>query len=80
MRKAKPMSEEQRQELLRQIMAQQAMADGANAELVSDSGEISAPAPGFDENDQSTWGNPGRNAPCPCGSGKKFKHCHGKIS
>lgn len=21
----------------------------------------------------------GRNAPCPCGSGKKFKHCHGKI-
>ena len=20
-----------------------------------------------------------RNAPCPCGSGKKFKHCHGKI-
>ncbi|MEL6700275.1 MAG: SEC-C metal-binding domain-containing protein, partial [Pseudomonadota bacterium] len=23
-------------------------------------------------------GNPGRNDPCPCGSGKKFKHCHGK--
>lgn len=22
----------------------------------------------------------GRNAPCPCGSGKKFKHCHGKLS
>jgi preprotein translocase subunit SecA len=22
----------------------------------------------------------GRNDPCPCGSGKKFKHCHGKIS
>ncbi len=22
--------------------------------------------------------NPGRNEPCPCGSGKKFKHCHGK--
>jgi len=20
----------------------------------------------------------GRNAPCPCGSGKKYKHCHGK--
>jgi preprotein translocase subunit SecA len=20
-----------------------------------------------------------RNAPCPCGSGKKFKHCHGQI-
>jgi preprotein translocase subunit SecA len=22
----------------------------------------------------------GRNDPCPCGSGKKFKHCHGKLS
>jgi len=21
----------------------------------------------------------GRNDPCPCGSGKKFKHCHGKL-
>ncbi|MBK8703732.1 MAG: SEC-C domain-containing protein [Saprospiraceae bacterium] len=20
----------------------------------------------------------GRNDPCPCGSGKKFKHCHGR--
>lgn len=33
----------------------------------------------FNENDPSTWGKIGRNAPCPCGSGKKFKHCHGKI-
>jgi preprotein translocase subunit SecA len=21
----------------------------------------------------------GRNQPCPCGSGKKYKHCHGKL-
>jgi preprotein translocase subunit SecA len=34
---------------------------------------------GFDENDQTTWGNPSRNGRCPCGSGDKFKHCHGKI-
>jgi preprotein translocase subunit SecA len=25
------------------------------------------------------WGKTPRNAPCPCGSGKKYKHCHGKI-
>ncbi|MCB1422144.1 MAG: SEC-C domain-containing protein, partial [Nitratireductor sp.] len=25
------------------------------------------------------WLRTGRNAPCPCGSGKKFKHCHGKY-
>jgi len=31
-----------------------------------------------DPNDPSTWGNSPRNAPCPCGSGKKFKHCHGR--
>lgn len=29
--------------------------------------------------DQSTWGKVGRNEPCPCGSGKKFKHCHGQY-
>ena len=22
----------------------------------------------------------GRNAPCPCGSGKKYKHCHGQLA
>ncbi|RMD62757.1 MAG: preprotein translocase subunit SecA [Alphaproteobacteria bacterium] len=30
-------------------------------------------------NDPSTWGKVPRNAPCPCGSGKKYKHCHGKL-
>ncbi len=25
------------------------------------------------------WERTGRNAPCPCGSGKKFKHCHGAL-
>lgn len=29
--------------------------------------------------DPSTWGKVGRNASCPCGSGKKFKHCHGAL-
>ncbi|MEZ7846047.1 MAG: preprotein translocase subunit SecA [Rhodospirillales bacterium] len=30
-----------------------------------------------DPNDPSTWGRVPRNAACPCGSGKKYKHCHG---
>jgi preprotein translocase subunit SecA len=30
-------------------------------------------------NDPSAWGKVGRNELCPCGSGKKFKHCHGKF-
>ncbi|MEE2526065.1 preprotein translocase subunit SecA [Hyphobacterium sp. HN65] len=29
--------------------------------------------------DPATWGKVQRNAPCPCGSGKKYKHCHGAI-
>ena len=33
----------------------------------------------IDPNDPSTWGKVARNAPCPCGSGKKFKHCHGRA-
>lgn len=33
-----------------------------------------------DPNDPSTWGKVGRNEPCPCGSGKKFKHCHGRFA
>ena len=36
-------------------------------------------APAVDPNDPSTWGQVSRNAPCPCGSGKKYKHCHGAF-
>ncbi len=30
--------------------------------------------------DPTTWGKVGRNEPCPCGSGKKYKHCHGVLA
>jgi preprotein translocase subunit SecA len=32
-----------------------------------------------DPNNPATWGKVPRNAPCPCGSGRKFKHCHGQF-
>jgi preprotein translocase subunit SecA len=32
-----------------------------------------------DPGDPETWGKVPRNAACPCGTGKKFKHCHGKV-
>ena len=32
-----------------------------------------------DPTDAATWGRVGRNEPCPCGSGKKYKHCHGNL-
>ena len=30
--------------------------------------------------DPASWGKVGRNEACPCGSGKKYKHCHGKVA
>jgi len=38
------------------------------------------PAAQRDPNNPATWGKVGRNEDCPCGSGKKFKHCHGRYA
>ncbi len=51
----------------------------ADAEVIDETPPAGAARPGFDETDPATWGDPGRNDPCPCGSGKKFKHCHGRL-
>ncbi len=72
----RPMSDDEQKAMLQQIALQQ-----QSLQVAEDNDGI-APTPlieGFDETDPSTWGNPGRNDPCPCGSGKKFKHCHGRI-
>jgi preprotein translocase subunit SecA len=42
--------------------------------------EVERPRMVVDVADPSTWKDTPRNAPCPCGSGKKFKHCHGKVA
>nr|WP_309502701.1 preprotein translocase subunit SecA [uncultured Roseovarius sp.] len=79
----RPMTDEDRQAIMEQMAQQQAAleAQSAAAQTSDDSSPAKQDAaPGFDENDPSTWGNPGRNAACPCGSGKKFKHCHGRLA
>ncbi|NIA71854.1 preprotein translocase subunit SecA [Pelagibius litoralis] len=38
-----------------------------------------AAAAEIDPNNPATWGKTPRNAACPCGSGNKYKHCHGKL-
>ncbi|HKU65094.1 MAG TPA: SEC-C metal-binding domain-containing protein, partial [Rhizomicrobium sp.] len=35
--------------------------------------------PAVDPNNPGTWDKVQRNAPCPCGSGRKYKHCHGAL-
>ncbi|MFV0333821.1 MAG: preprotein translocase subunit SecA [Tropicimonas sp.] len=74
----RPLTPEEQQAMMQQMLAQQAAMQKAAEETA----EAEARVPlveGFDENDPSTWGNPGRNELCPCGSGKKFKHCHGAL-
>ena len=88
----RPMTEEEREAMMAELRAQQeamqraAQPAGApKAPELASAGAASVAAAGvalegFDENDPSTWGNPGRNDLCPCGSGKKFKHCHGRLA
>ncbi|MBB4197059.1 preprotein translocase subunit SecA [Rhodoblastus sphagnicola] len=38
------------------------------------------PAAPRDASNPESWGRVGRNEPCPCGSGKKYKHCHGSVA
>ncbi|NIY71487.1 preprotein translocase subunit SecA [Marivivens donghaensis] len=81
--RVQPMTKEQQEELLKRYIQQQREAQaGAAAPAPTPAAEAPAAEarPGFDENDESTWGNPSRNDPCPCGSGEKFKHCHGRVA
>jgi preprotein translocase subunit SecA len=81
----RPMTAEEQEKMVEQMKAQQAAIaaeqDKTIARATSDSSGVGATArEGFVEDDPSTWGSPSRNDACPCGSGKKFKHCHGKIA
>jgi preprotein translocase subunit SecA len=49
----------------------------AGASLAS--GEMEVAAADRDPANPSSWGKVGRNEACPCGSGKKYKHCHGRF-
>ena len=89
----RPMSAEEQQAMIAQIAEQQRKAQAAPAPAVAavpiaapvavmaaaEAVVPTAPKAGFVEADPLTWGSPGRNDLCPCGSGKKFKHCHGAF-
>lgn len=76
--RVRAMSEdEQRQMVLEMAERQATLQARAPAEAPE---LLEEPLEGFDESDPSTWGNPSRNDKCPCGSGKKFKHCHGRLA
>jgi preprotein translocase subunit SecA len=52
----------------------------AGAETLARHGIPAARQPKRDPNDPTSWGKVGRNEVCPCGSGKKYKHCHGRYN
>ena len=81
----RPITPEEQQAMMAQYVAQQRAAQGEPVETPAEPAPA-APEPvpaavaGFNEADPSTWGNPSRNDPCPCGSGEKVKHCHGRLA
>ncbi|MFN3722684.1 MAG: preprotein translocase subunit SecA [Paracoccaceae bacterium] len=80
----RPLTQAEQDAMMAQVLAQQRAADGtpdAEPDLAEGEAEGAASSrlAGFDETDPSTWGNPSRNDACPCGSGEKFKHCHGRL-
>ena len=81
-----PLTEEQQKQMVAQYLAQQQATAAAAAPAPPPVPEtpvvvaVAAPAlAGFNADYPATWGNPTRNDACPCGSGEKFKHCHGKL-
>ncbi len=87
----RPLTQEEQSAMMAQLLAQQqaaapapkpapALAPAMASAMADGDDALTAPRAGFDEADPATWGNPGRNDSCPCGSGKKFKHCHGKLA
>ena len=57
---------------------QPANAEPAGGQLLTAAG--AAVATQVDPDNPATWGKVQRNALCPCGSGKKYKHCHGRLA
>jgi preprotein translocase subunit SecA len=55
-----------------------AMADASLVPAMAGNGTSRAPQ--RNPNDPTSWGKVGRNEACPCGSGKKYKHCHGRYA
>jgi preprotein translocase subunit SecA len=54
-------------------------ADATLAPALVGNGNGTSRAADRNPNDPKTWGKVGRNEVCPCGSGKKYKHCHGRF-
>jgi preprotein translocase subunit SecA len=86
----RPLSEEEQQRMMEDYVQQQrAQAEAAAPShapapapvAVATAAAVAAPtADAFGAEEIASWANTPRNEACPCGSGDKFKHCHGRIA
>jgi preprotein translocase subunit SecA len=72
----RPMTEEERAIMMQQMQAQQEAMQKMQQQAAAPTAAADTPAEDMPEG----WENTGRNDPCPCGSGSKFKHCHGRLA
>jgi preprotein translocase subunit SecA len=63
----------------RPMIEGRAVSDGETSTYGMAETAVLTRSAGIDPNDPATWSTTPRNAACPCGSGRKFKHCHGKT-
>lgn len=63
-----------------QLVSQEEQEAAEQAEFIEEQNQsLESDIPEVDEETIASWGVVKRNAPCPCGSGKKYKHCHGRF-
>ncbi|MFT4620123.1 MAG: preprotein translocase subunit SecA [Polaromonas sp.] len=74
------LSDDEQKAMSNQIVEQAKMMGAAVPDEVAEAKDYVPLIDGFVEDDSTTWGDPGRNEVCPCGSGKKFKQCHGRLT
>ena len=73
LRRAEAPAEQAKPNLAQASAAAQSMKAAAGASMAA------TDTAGRDPNNPATWGKVARNEMCPCGSGKKYKNCHGKV-
>ena len=78
----RPLTEEERQAMLAQMMQERGITiqQAPAADPEPEAPAVTQEQGPSDDIDPSVWGEVGRNDPCPCGSGEKFKHCHGRLA
>ena len=75
MGQVRPLTEEEQKAIVQQVALQQQPSN--QSEQTKENGLAVTRGP--EKEMPKNWHNTGRNEKCPCGSGKKFKHCHGRL-